>query len=99
MQQNYYTSVRATRRSSKNHNIRITNLFFRIVSIEHYKGGPGAGGAFCSFYIPPSIYYSRLTGMLILQVYTRGAINLRRQSLDILKLSPRILTIFPPTLD
>ena len=39
------------------------------------------------------------TGMLILQVYTRGAINLRRQSLVILKLSLRILTTFLPTLD
>ena len=38
------------------------------------------------------------TGTWILQVYTRGAINLRRLSLDILKLSPRILMIFLPTL-
>ena len=39
------------------------------------------------------------TGMLILQVYTRGAIKIRTMSLAILKLSLRILQTFLPTLD
>ena len=39
------------------------------------------------------------TDMLILQVYTRGAIRLRTMSLAILKLSLRILQTFLPTLD
>ena len=38
------------------------------------------------------------TGMLILQVYTRGAIKIRTMSLVTLKLSPRILQTFLPTL-
>ena len=38
------------------------------------------------------------TGMLILQVYTHGAIRIRTMSLAILKLSQRILQTFLPTL-
>ena len=38
------------------------------------------------------------TGMLILRVYTRGAIKIRTMSLAILKLSLRILMISLPTL-
>ena len=38
------------------------------------------------------------TGMLILQVYTRGAIKIRTMLLVILRLSLRILGTFLPTL-
>ena len=49
MPQSYSTNVRVTRRSSK-------GLITYFSSIEHYKGGSRAGGAFYSFYILLSSY-------------------------------------------
>ena len=49
MLRNYSTSVKAIRKSSK-------GLITYFSSIEHYKGGSRAGGAFYSFYILLSSY-------------------------------------------